>query len=132
MVFDFQAIASFTVLLLVLFCGYLIPKSSIKPWWVWCYWLTPLSWTYVALSLNEFSAPTYNVPFSQSLPMLGTKGSAYLKIYGLPTEQSRQWVLSHTKREILINLPKLNKTTMKKKEHFSLSFFFCSVIFFVF
>ncbi|CAM6108621.1 unnamed protein product [Calypogeia fissa] len=40
--------------------GYLIPRSRFKPWWIWGYWIDPLSWTMIGVAENEFLAPQWS------------------------------------------------------------------------
>ncbi|GLT73346.1 hypothetical protein SLA2020_452130 [Shorea laevis] len=68
--------------LLVIFVmgGFIIPKSMIKPWSIWAFWLSPLSYGQSAISVNEFTATRwmgsaigndtvgYNILNSHSLP----------------------------------------------------------------
>ncbi|XP_043694952.1 pleiotropic drug resistance protein 1-like isoform X2 [Telopea speciosissima] len=37
-----------------LFSGFIIPKSKIPVWWVWCYWMTPVAWTMYGLVASQF------------------------------------------------------------------------------
>ncbi|GAV89910.1 ABC_tran domain-containing protein/ABC2_membrane domain-containing protein/PDR_assoc domain-containing protein [Cephalotus follicularis] len=72
---------SAALLVIFLLGGFIIPKGMIKPWWVWAFWLSPLSYGQRAISVNEFSATRwmekssfgnntvgYNVLHSHSLP----------------------------------------------------------------
>ncbi|KAH9661866.1 ABC transporter G family member 31 [Citrus sinensis] len=73
--------ASSSLLIVFLMGGFIIPKESIKPWWRWAYWVSPLSYAQSAISVNEFAAARwkkksvigdntigYNVLHSHSLP----------------------------------------------------------------
>ncbi|KAJ1020559.1 hypothetical protein NDA13_005874 [Ustilago tritici] len=44
----------------LLFGGNLLPLSSIPPWFIWLYWISPITYTYSALAQNEFR----NIQFS--------------------------------------------------------------------
>nr|DAD28487.1 TPA_asm: hypothetical protein HUJ06_029955 [Nelumbo nucifera] len=72
---------SASLLVVFLLGGFLLPKAMIKPWWIWAFWLSPLSYGQRAISVNEFSATRwmersaygnttvgYNVLHSHSLP----------------------------------------------------------------
>ncbi|CAM9674100.1 unnamed protein product, partial [Scytosiphon promiscuus] len=56
-----QGFAGLSVLMCVLFCGYLIPGDDIPPWWIWVFYVNPLTWTFRAAVLNEFQSPEYEV-----------------------------------------------------------------------
>ena len=49
-----QAGGSFILFLNVLFCGYIVSPTAIPDYYIWIYWMIPLSWVYRALLLNEF------------------------------------------------------------------------------
>ncbi|KAJ3342281.1 hypothetical protein HDU93_002754 [Gonapodya sp. JEL0774] len=38
----------------LIYCGYLIPYSEVKPWFIWFVWVSPLSYSFRALMGNEF------------------------------------------------------------------------------
>ena len=44
--------------------GYIEPKHIIPGWWIWAYWINPMSWAQQSLAINEFkcaSAPIAQV-----------------------------------------------------------------------
>lgn len=45
---------SVIILVLILTSGFAITPSSIPPWWIWIYWISPFSWAFRAGALNEF------------------------------------------------------------------------------
>ncbi|KAL3424907.1 ABC-2 type transporter [Phlyctema vagabunda] len=47
-------LAGLLVSSLLLYCGYMIPKREMHPWFVWIYWIDPLAYAYNALLSNEF------------------------------------------------------------------------------
>ncbi|CCG84810.1 protein of unknown function [Taphrina deformans PYCC 5710] len=42
----------------IVYTGYLIPKTSMHPWFVWIYWIDPLAYGFSALLSNEFHGKT--------------------------------------------------------------------------
>ncbi|KAF2845284.1 ABC transporter [Plenodomus tracheiphilus IPT5] len=53
--FDAASKASgFGVTALILYIGYQIPKPDMHPWFVWIYWINPLSYGFESLMANEF------------------------------------------------------------------------------
>lgn len=42
------------LVLIFLLGGFIIPKSQIPNWWEWAYWLSPLSYIFKAITINEF------------------------------------------------------------------------------
>lgn len=47
-------VSGFLVSALVMYCGYLISKPEMHPWFVWIYWINPLGYAFQALLANEF------------------------------------------------------------------------------
>jgi ABC-type lipoprotein export system ATPase subunit/ABC-type multidrug transport system permease subunit len=55
-------IAGIVVVLMVLFSGFIQPKSQISYGWVWFYWINPTSWALSAVTINEFKSTAYSKP----------------------------------------------------------------------
>ncbi|KAF3454238.1 hypothetical protein FNV43_RR04685 [Rhamnella rubrinervis] len=81
---------SAALLIVFLLGGFLIPKSSIKDWWVWAFWLSPLAYGQRALAVNEFKAERWNKP-SLMAPDL-TLGRSILHNHNLPDEDKWYWI----------------------------------------
>lgn len=80
---------SAALMVIFLLGGFIIPKGMIKPWWVWGYWLSPLSYGQTAVSLNEFTATRWikNSQFGTD-----TVGHNILKAFDLPTKDYWYWI----------------------------------------
>ncbi|KAL0425027.1 UNVERIFIED_CONTAM: ABC transporter G family member 36 [Sesamum radiatum] len=50
---------SLTLLLVFLLGGFILPKDQIPDWWRWGFWVSPLSYGYNALVVNEMFAPRW-------------------------------------------------------------------------
>ncbi|XP_023743918.1 ABC transporter G family member 29 [Lactuca sativa] len=37
-----------------LFSGFFIPRPKIPKWWLWCYWICPLAWTFQGLIASQY------------------------------------------------------------------------------
>nr|DAD44607.1 TPA_asm: hypothetical protein HUJ06_002837 [Nelumbo nucifera] len=48
-----------TLLIVYMLGGFILPKNIIPKWWIWGYWVSPLSYTYNAFSVNEMYAPRW-------------------------------------------------------------------------
>ncbi|KAH6826662.1 ABC-2 and Plant PDR ABC-type transporter family protein [Perilla frutescens var. hirtella] len=48
-----------TLLLVFLLGGFILPKDKIPDWWGWGYWVSPLSYGYNAIAVNEMFAPRW-------------------------------------------------------------------------
>ncbi|KAL8514103.1 hypothetical protein ACS0TY_013285 [Phlomoides rotata] len=47
---------SLTLLLVFLLGGFIIPVDQIHVWWRWGYWISPLSYGYNSMTVNEMFA----------------------------------------------------------------------------
>lgn len=61
------------LIVFVLLGGFIIPKEKIKPWWVWGYWSSPITYAETAISVNEFLAPRWATETLNSTITLGHK-----------------------------------------------------------
>lgn len=48
-----------TLLLVFLLGGFLLPRSEIPEWWRWAYWISPLTYAFNGLTVNEMFAPRW-------------------------------------------------------------------------
>jgi ABC-type multidrug transport system permease subunit len=39
--------------------GFVVPRTYIKKWWIWGYWISPLTYAEQAISVNEMLAPRW-------------------------------------------------------------------------
>ncbi|KAK9131814.1 hypothetical protein Scep_011342 [Stephania cephalantha] len=69
--------------------GFILPKAMIKPWWVWAFWVSPLSYAQKAISVNEFTATRW-----MEKSMLGddTVGHNVLRLHDLPSGGYWYWL----------------------------------------
>ncbi|CAL5199946.1 unnamed protein product [Lathyrus oleraceus] len=80
---------SLMLLLVFLLGGFILPKRDIPNWWVWGYWLSPLSYAFNALSVNEMSAPRWSKPSSDGSTSLGV---ATLNIFDVYSNKNWYWI----------------------------------------
>ncbi|CAI8585681.1 unnamed protein product [Vicia faba] len=73
---------SAALLTIFLLGGFIVPKGMIKPWWIWGYYLSPLTYGQTAITVNEFTATRwmkksaignntvgYNILISHNIPV---------------------------------------------------------------
>ncbi|KAL5594056.1 hypothetical protein BROUX41_001108 [Berkeleyomyces rouxiae] len=61
-------VSGFAVSLVSTYAGFMIPKPDMHPWFVWCYWINPLSYAFEALLANEFHGQTIQCVGSNLVP----------------------------------------------------------------
>ncbi|WCJ29208.1 ABC transporter G family member 31 [Euphorbia peplus] len=77
------------LLIVFLLGGFIIPKEAIKPWWVWGFWVSPLSYGQRAISVNEFLADRW---MKRSTIGNSTIGFNILQANNLPTSDRWYWI----------------------------------------
>jgi hypothetical protein len=55
-----QTGGSFGIILVFTLGGFIVSRKNIHPWWIWGYWISPLSYAQNAISVNEFLAPRWD------------------------------------------------------------------------
>jgi ABC-type multidrug transport system ATPase subunit len=82
------------VLFFFLFGGFLMTEAAMPVYFVWVYWIDPLSWAVRALSINQYRAPKFDVCEFAGVDYCArfgkTMGSYNLKLFDLPTDTA--WV----------------------------------------
>ncbi|KAK1313458.1 ABC transporter G family member 36 [Acorus calamus] len=79
------------VLVLFLLGGFILPKDKIPKWWIWGYWLSPLTYAYNSMTVNEFFAPRWmDKPASPSDNRL--LGRAALENMNIFVEKYWYWI----------------------------------------
>ncbi|KAG4955429.1 hypothetical protein JHK84_041408 [Glycine max] len=80
---------SLMLLLVFLLGGFILPKSSIPNWWIWGYWISPLTYGYNAFTVNELFAPRWSKPSSDGRTPIGI---ATLNNFDVFTEKRWYWI----------------------------------------
>eukprot|EP01034_Spumella_vulgaris_P047486 gene47486-biopygen33849 len=55
-----QPLSGVSLILMVLFSGFIVPKSNIPAGWMWFYWINPMAYVLKAVTITEFLAPDYD------------------------------------------------------------------------
>ena len=66
-------VSGLTFVSFFMYMGYMIAKPTIHPWFVWIYWINPMSYTFEALTANEF----HNTEIPCAGPNLIPNGPGY-------------------------------------------------------
>ncbi|KAJ0238477.1 ABC-transporter N-terminal domain-containing protein [Hirschfeldia incana] len=81
---------SLVILLLFLLGGFIVPRGEIPIWWKWAYWVSPMAYTYDALTVNEMLAPRW---MDQQSSDNSTKlGLAVLEMFDAFTDPNWYWI----------------------------------------
>ncbi|XP_077217702.1 pleiotropic drug resistance protein 3-like isoform X2 [Tasmannia lanceolata] len=62
---------TFTLLLSLVFGGFIIPRTSMPAWLEWAFWISPFSYSEIGVSLNEFLAPRWQQKISSVNTTIG-------------------------------------------------------------
>ncbi|KAM9999027.1 hypothetical protein ACTFIZ_002596 [Dictyostelium cf. discoideum] len=63
-----NVIASVILSIWLLFSGFTAPKNDIGGWWIWLYYISPYTWIFQGLSINEFTYQEYGCKDSELIP----------------------------------------------------------------
>ncbi|KAJ9177235.1 hypothetical protein P3X46_012473 [Hevea brasiliensis] len=80
---------SAALLIVFLLGGFIIPKESIKPWWIWAFWVSPLTYGQRAISVNEFGDERW---MKRSAIGNNTIGYNILHEHSLPMNDNWYWI----------------------------------------
>ncbi|ETO80149.1 hypothetical protein F444_05274, partial [Phytophthora nicotianae P1976] len=84
-----------SVLLFVLFAGFTITKDQIPDYFIWLYWLNPMSWGVRALAVNQYSDSKFDVCVFEGVDYCAsfnmTMGEYSLTTFEVPTEKFWLW-----------------------------------------
>ncbi|XP_019056482.1 PREDICTED: ABC transporter G family member 36-like [Tarenaya hassleriana] len=79
-----------TLLLIFLLGGFLLPRGEIPVWWRWAFWVSPLSYAFNAISVNEMLAPRWmNRLAFDNTTRLGTQ---VLKNFDVFDDKNWYWI----------------------------------------
>lgn len=79
-----------TLLLVFLLGGFILPRDKIPDWWGWAYWVSPLTYGYNALAVNEMFAPRWmNQVGSDRVTPLGI---SILRNFDIFPEKNWYWI----------------------------------------
>ncbi|KAF0898593.1 hypothetical protein E2562_008178 [Oryza meyeriana var. granulata] len=69
--------------------GFILARPDVKKWWIWGYWISPLSYAQNAISTNEFLGHSWNIPGPKPNETLGVN---VLKSRGIFTDAKWYWI----------------------------------------
>ncbi|KAK8713618.1 hypothetical protein V6N13_148830 [Hibiscus sabdariffa] len=72
----------FALMFVVMLAGFTLPRTQIPKWWKWGYWVSPVSYSYSSLVINEMYAPRWmNKLASDNITRLGVAVLEELEVY---------------------------------------------------
>ncbi|XP_058192547.1 ABC transporter G family member 29-like [Rhododendron vialii] len=78
------------LLIVVMLSGFILPKGQIPKWWEWGYWVSPVTYGFNALAVNEMFAPRWmNKLASDNVTRLGVKVLKNLDVFA---ERNWLWI----------------------------------------
>ncbi|DBB14463.1 TPA: transcription factor [Trebouxia sp. C0006] len=70
--------------------GIMLARIQIRGWWIWAYWISPVSFAVRSLALNEFTTEQWSAPYEYD-PTISI-GDATLATYGVQTGYWWVWL----------------------------------------
>ncbi|KAL2629110.1 hypothetical protein R1flu_013796 [Riccia fluitans] len=80
---------TFSLLIIFIAGGFLLPRNLIKPWWIWAYWSSPMPYITNGAYVNEFLSPQWNKVFDGSTE---AAGASYIKQSGFFPKSYWYWI----------------------------------------
>ncbi|OWZ16728.1 ABC transporter [Phytophthora megakarya] len=84
-----------SILVFVIFAGFIVTKDQIPDYLIWAHWISPMSWSVKALSINQYRSESMDVCVYDDIDYCAkygmTMGKYYLDLFGIDTEKS--WVV---------------------------------------
>ncbi|XP_065849073.1 pleiotropic drug resistance protein 1-like isoform X2 [Euphorbia lathyris] len=80
---------SFALVAILVLGGFVLSKDDVQKWWLWGYWVSPLSYVQNAISVNEFLGESWRHPAPFSTEPLGVY---FLNKRGIFTEAHWYWI----------------------------------------
>ncbi|KAK6254300.1 hypothetical protein SCA6_015605 [Theobroma cacao] len=81
-------VGSVILVLMFIFGGFILPRSALPPWLRWGFWLSPMTYGEIGISLNEFLAPRWQKVSEGN----STIGKDVLTSHGLNFEGYFYWI----------------------------------------
>ncbi|KAL4280604.1 hypothetical protein GQ457_03G028150 [Hibiscus cannabinus] len=82
-----NTLGTFTLLVVFVLGGFVVAKDDIKPWMIWGYYISPMSYGQNAIVITEFLDKRWSTPVGNS-----TVGKLLLKSRGMYTEEFWYWI----------------------------------------
>eukprot|EP01018_Ginkgo_biloba_P004061 Gb_34646 [translate_table: standard] len=79
---------SFAMLIVMVLGGFILSRESIRSWWIWGYWLSPLTYAQIAVSVNEFLGHSWHKHIHNNQ----TLGMVVLESRGIFTHEYWYWI----------------------------------------
>ncbi|OQR83141.1 ATP-binding Cassette (ABC) Superfamily, partial [Thraustotheca clavata] len=90
-----QPVSMLSVLVYVLFAGFVMSPDDMPRYFIWIYWIDPLAYAIRALAINQYSTSEFQVCLYKGIDYCKitntTMGNAMLKQYGVKTDTIWIW-----------------------------------------
>ncbi|KAG3196636.1 hypothetical protein PC129_g24661 [Phytophthora cactorum] len=84
-----------SVLVFIIFAGFIVTKSQIPDYLIWAHWISPMTWSIRALSINQYRSDNMDVCVYDGIDYCKdygkTMGVYYLDLFGIETE--KYWIV---------------------------------------
>ncbi|KAG7388654.1 hypothetical protein PHYPSEUDO_011981 [Phytophthora pseudosyringae] len=84
-----------SVLVFVIFAGFIVTKSQIPDYLIWAHWISPMTWSLKALAINQYRSGPMDVCVYDGVDYCTkyglSMGEYYLGLFGMDTE--KEWIV---------------------------------------
>ncbi|CAK4683438.1 unnamed protein product [Aphanomyces euteiches] len=89
-----QPLSAVSVMIFVVIGGFVIVERDLPDYFIWLYWINPIAWIMRGLTINQYSASTFQVDVYKGVPYKSiyntTMGNAMLKTFDVKTD--KEWI----------------------------------------
>ena len=78
------------IIIFVIFGGFLIPYSEVPHWLVWVFWISPLSWSFRSIALNEYKSSQFDALVNNGGSM-EREGDFDMQQFDVNTNEQYKW-----------------------------------------
>ncbi|RZC64005.1 hypothetical protein C5167_025792 [Papaver somniferum] len=87
-----NTVASFVLVILLAFSGFILSRVNVKKWWIWGYWISPLMYGMNGLAVNEFLGHSWDKTLPGVPGVAERLGTAVLRSRGFYTGPYWYWI----------------------------------------
>ncbi|RAW23077.1 ABC transporter G family member 31, partial [Phytophthora cactorum] len=86
-----KPIAMMSIVFFILFAGFVVTKDQVPDYFIWLYWLDPISWCLRALAVNQYRSSTFDVCVYEGTDYCAqfdmNAGEYYMSLFDIPSDK---------------------------------------------
>ncbi|KAL7685093.1 putative AAA+ ATPase domain, CDR ABC transporter, ABC transporter, G1 [Plasmopara halstedii] len=90
-----KPVAMMSIVFFILFAGFVVTKNQLPDYFIWFYWLNPISWCLRALAVNQYRSSTFDVCVYDGFNFCATfdlnAGEYFMSLFEISTDKF--WII---------------------------------------